>query len=318
MSVVSDDHPGSVGEAETPALAPHHIDEDVFEDASEDGEVDFKRPGAPPPPMFDFRDAPRPYVPQVGGHFQFKPREFDGVGWPEYRAYFDQLGDLNRWDDHTKALVLGLSLKGDAARVLLGIPKPRRGIYRCVLEALDQNFAPEGLMYLHKAQLKARRKKDSESMAELGRDIARLVRLAYPGAEPEWMETMGIDAFLDSLPGPASTYRLQVSMMRPKTLQEAVTIATNVDTIVGMDHKSRRGEVRVLTNEDPINIEEVEKKLNKLENMIQGMQRRSSGWDKREVVCYRCKQKGHVQRHCTQPAVSTDQGNGSGRLEARQ
>ena len=49
--------------------------------------------------------------------------------------------------------------------------------------ALAHSFALEEMVHLHQAELKARRKKGNESMADLGRDVAKLVRLANPIAE---------------------------------------------------------------------------------------------------------------------------------------
>ena len=47
-------------------------------------------------------------------------------------------------------------------------------------------------------------------MAVLGRDIARLVQLAYPQADMATRETLSINAFLDALPDPAIETRLHV------------------------------------------------------------------------------------------------------------
>ena len=50
------------------------------------------------------------------------------------------------------------------------------------------------------AELKGRKRKRDESMAELGRDLARLVQLAYLQAVPATRETLAINASLDAPP----------------------------------------------------------------------------------------------------------------------
>ena len=47
-------------------------------------------------------------------------------------------------------------------------------------------------------------------MADLGRDIAKLVRLAYLTADTATRDVIGINAFLEALPGPASKMKLCV------------------------------------------------------------------------------------------------------------
>ena len=69
-------------------------------------------------------------------------------------------------------------------------------------------------------------------MAELGRDIVRLVNLAYPQADVATRETLSINAFLDALLGPAIETRLHVIKGRPRTLQEVVAYATVIDAVL--------------------------------------------------------------------------------------
>ena len=47
-------------------------------------------------------------------------------------------------------------------------------------------------------------------MVDLGRDVLKLVRLAYPTADAATWEVIGINSFLEGLPGPASEMKLQV------------------------------------------------------------------------------------------------------------
>ena len=82
-------------------------------------------------------------------------------------------------------------------------------------------------------------------MAELGRDIARLVNLAYPQADVATRETLSINAFLDALPGPAIETRLHIIKGRPRTLQEAVTYVTKINAVLQATRMrpSNRGQV---------------------------------------------------------------------------
>ena len=68
---------------------------------------------------------------------------------------------------------------------------------------LAHRLPPQGLVHIYQAELKARRKKGGESMVDLGQNVARLVRLVYRSADGFTREVIGVNTFLDALPGPA-------------------------------------------------------------------------------------------------------------------
>ena len=190
------------------------------------------------------------------------------------------------------------------------------------------------LVHLHQAELKARKKRPDESMANLGRDVAKLVRLAYPTADPATREVIGINAFLEALPGPASEMKLHVIKGRPRSLQEAVAHATEVDAVVeaeSMKNPRRRGDIRMVGSSEEDLMAQVEKLRDELaktkaklgdeksgahpQGQKQGqMKGRTFGKKSRkEVVCYECGGKGHFKREC--PSLKKEgQGNEPRRL----
>ena len=81
-------------------------------------------------------------------------------------------------------------------------PEQRRDL--CQLTGgLRQSFCPPEQVHLYQVELKGRKGRQGKSMAELRRDIVRLVNLAYPQVDVATRETLSINAFLDALPGPA-------------------------------------------------------------------------------------------------------------------
>ena len=90
-------------------------------------------------------------------------------------------------------------------------------------------------------------------MVDLGRDVAKLVRLAYPTADAATREVIGINSFLEALPGPASEMKLHVIKERQRTLQEAVAHATEVDAVIEVESRKTsrcRGDVRMVEPAD--------------------------------------------------------------------
>ena len=143
---------------------------------------------------------PPPARPVVSTSPQMRPEDYDGTtDWSEYLIYFEQLAELYGWDEEKKAAILGVCLRGEARVVLAGLD-PARSCNTALTTALPKVF-PKEMVHVHQAELKARKKKGDESMGDLGRDIAKLVRLAYPTADTATREVIGINAFLEALPG---------------------------------------------------------------------------------------------------------------------
>ena len=56
--------------------------------------------------------------------------------------------------------------------------------------------------------------------------------MAYPQADAATLEAIGINTFMDAMPGPAIAIWLHVIRGQPKTLQEAVAYAMEVDAVL--------------------------------------------------------------------------------------
>ena len=312
-----DEHPG-------PLPGRGEEAEEVFEDASDAGEVLIRRDL--------LRSPPRPAVPREEPKTvstpTMKPECYDGTtDWSEYCIYFDQLSELYDWDEEKKAMILGISLKGEARVVLASLNAAQRRSYTALTKALAQSFAPKELVHLYQAELKARRKKGDESMVDLGRDIAKLVRLAYPTADTATREVIGINAFLEALPGPASEMKLHVIKGRPRNLQEAVAHATEVDAVMEAEQRRtsrKRGDVRMVGAEDGMQseVERLRKDLEKAKSELREVKkeagrRRREKRPLEEVTCFKCGKKGHYRNQCKEEDVEDEvnvQGNESRRL----
>ena len=119
---------------------------------------------------------------------------------------------------------------------------------RALKEALMQNFSLREQLHLYQA-LKSRQMKPWELLNSLGWDIGRMVYFAYPTAINGTRETTGINALLDAFLGSATEIRLHMVKGRPRTLQQAVTYAMEVDVVLEAEawcgHALRRGNVKV-------------------------------------------------------------------------
>ena len=256
---------------------------------------------------------------------------YDGSSsWPEYLVYFEQMAEFQGWNPREAAMTLGLSLRGAARTVLVSLTPEQRRDLRQLTGALRQNFCPPEQVHLYQAELKSRKKKRDETMADLGRDLARLVQLAYPQADMATRETLAINAFLDALPGPAIEIRLHVIKGRPKTLQEAVAYATEIDAVLQTTgtRAGYGGRIRKIEEEGPPagvskDLRDLAEAVRRLERKVNG--KTAGGAERRpmvkkrlaEIKCYGCGKMGHMRREC--PTAGEGErvarpGNGGARL----
>ena len=265
--------------------------------------------------------------PMVGSRINFKPDPYDGISdWQEYLVYFEQLAEAHNWDHNSMAMVLGLCLKGSSRSVLVNLTLAQRRDYKALKSALMQHFCPPQKVHLYQAELKARKRKPGESLSELGRDVARLIRLAYPTADVTTRETIGIKAFLEAIPGPAIEVKLNVIRGRPSTILEAVALALEVDALMEAESSKkavRPGHVHALDKGEAEQIAKLTDLVEQLSRQVQDLAPRKpqNSWrdskkplndgNKPETrVCYNCGKAGHLVKNCRLPKQP---GNGEGR-----
>ena len=118
-------------------------------------------------------------------------------------------------------------------------------------------------------------------------------------------EVIGINSFLEALPGLASEMKLHVFKGRPHTLQEAVAHAMEVDAVIEAESRktSRRGDVRMVEPAD----EDLRQEMKRLkEDLVQtkkelkeaqqeGKTRKGGRRPLEEVTCYGCGEKRTLQ-----------------------
>ncbi|CAC5404833.1 unnamed protein product [Mytilus coruscus] len=111
--------------------------------------------------------------------------------WNEFIQYFENLSELNVWNNEKSRMVLLNTLRGPAETYAYGMPLIIQRDYNRLKQKMEEKFG-------HTA-MKER---------------------AYPGS-PEIVEDNSIQAFLDKC-GQSEDFRLAVKRTRPNTLQEAV------------------------------------------------------------------------------------------------
>ena len=199
-----------------------------------------------------------------------KPATFDGTAaWMDYKAHFEACAELNNWTNDQKGLYLSVSLRGQAQGVFgnLGTGKHT---YDELVTALEERFAPPNQTELYRVQLRERRQKASETMAELGQDIRRLTNLAYPKAPTDVRETLSKEQFVDALV--SSEMRLKIKQARPADLNDAVRHAVELEAFYRAENKQLgQGVIQVTTTSEPSNDMKWKEAFSSLKNSMDEM-----------------------------------------------
>ena len=260
------------------------------------------------------------------------PHSFDGktgFQWSSYKEHFKICASINGWSPNEKAHWLAGSLQGRDANVLVG----QRGkwTYDSLLKALDVQLGPSHHPNVHMSALRQRRKKKSESLAELGSSIKELVALAYPDISGGALSRISISAFLDAL----TNWEMKqfVLSRQPTSIEHAVDIASEWEVFrttetdsqmlmhIAMDHSGPTVETDVANRlcmlehkmnqlkteshsaykpeNDIVSVHsrllELEEKLKQANKQIEGLLKQVH---RKSIKCYNCGGLGHIAKNC--------------------
>ena len=230
--------------------------------------------------------------------------KYNGSGrWEDFLCQFRRASKVNRWTEDDRIELLCLHLEGTALEFVNGLPVGRVQRFEDLVEALEGRFGTERMATVFKCELRQRKRKRGESLPDLGQELRRLYRLAYPRATQEEQEEQLVDRFIEALGD--RQQRLEVRRGRPQTLEEAIHVAMDAEAweMEEEDGKRARAVSVDASKGDPmVNL------LTNLTGMVEDLSRKLSangradaGKARREPVkCYQCGKEGHYKSQCPQ------------------
>lgn len=265
-----------------------------------------------------------------------RPPTFNGKqSWEDYKVQFDMVSKLNCWGDEERASHLAVSLTGDASSILSDMESADRINFEKLCLALSTRYGTEQRVELHRSELRNKTRLSNETLPELAHAIQRLTRLSYPSMPSESREIIAKDAFLDSLND--QDLRWGVCQARPKSFQEAVNIACELDSHRRIDSQRQQQKhtaVRTVANCESSNCtsfntrtlancessnctsdnNNIDSRLSKLEEMMTFMCNQAKARSYRGIPgkCWTCGDVGHMSRSCPQKTTNEKSGAISG------
>jgi hypothetical protein len=267
------------------------------------------------------------------------PERFTGEGeFDEFKFQFERAAKVNKWDQDEKCAYLGLCLTGNALKAFRALASAVQDDYIQAIAALEAKFQPKEKSEVYRIQFETRVRNQGEELSALATNLELLVQRAYPGLPLEAHDDLAKARFLACLD---SSIRLACRQSRPKSLQEAVGVAYEIEGMnmrEGLAAKKQCSCIQPARSEEPVcaavgntagndrmaellraNVTAMQKMTEALQelrgtanggatgNIATGNQR-----DRRQRVCFGCGKPGHFKAQCPQSAGWQNPGNGRG------
>ena len=172
-----------------------------------------------------------------------KPPRFDGSASVDtFLIQFATCADYNGWTDEDKAANLKCNLSGPVGQLLWEAGDAAQLSYPQLVSKLRARYGSEGQKELFVAQLRARRRRSNESLAELYRDVKRLMSLAYSNSYgSELHEEISKSHFIAALGD--RNLELKLREREPKDLDSTFALAVRLEAYQSAaddDHRDAR------------------------------------------------------------------------------
>lgn len=287
-------------------------------------------------PNADFR----PRLPGAGQAISrpvFMPEVYTGVGreWSDWIEQFELASTVNSWDDSVKLQFVSLLLSGRAREMYNGLSAEAKRSYAALKAAMTRSLEPCCSNEWSRVAFSERRRLPNETGQEFGNALRRLVTKAYPSLDDNARDMLARDQFVTHFA--SGDFRVSLRTAKPKTLESAVHLATEMELLRKLEHSSVAIDARVrgVTENKSKTDERLESLLGVVEGLcqevktiqssVQALQRASKtpasnvspnipgtssagsrvasssmgrGVSKRAGVCWECGCDRHLRRDC--------------------
>jgi len=154
--------------------------------------------------------------------------KFDGTGsFETFFAHFRNCAEHNKWKPTEQLSWLKSSLIKNAGQVLWDLSPDSTDTFSKLVDVLTNRFGGVKQTDKHRMELRYRKRRPNESLADLHQDISRLMALAHPQLPSSSRDTIAVDYFIDSLND--ADFALKVRERNPASLDEALRVSLQLE-----------------------------------------------------------------------------------------
>ena len=173
------------------------------------------------------------------------PDQYTGEeDWLDWITNFELCAKINEWDDESKATFLAVRMKSIAQQVYRDLPSTCKDNYEELKAAMATRFGRTKHTELYKAELRFVKRGKNEKLTELANRIRHLACEAYPIVDVTFRDELARDQFMDALDD--REFRLKVRQLRPKSLDEAVAFASEIEAMEQAEERKQNKSVHTM------------------------------------------------------------------------
>ena len=194
---------------------------------------------------------------------------FDGTVSAQFRPWIIQFEAIARhqcWTLGERVVCLVVSLTGPAANLLIGMTMGQLDDYTFLVARLSRRYDPPEREEAHRAELRTRTRRRSESADEFAENLKNLAQRAYTSADQNMLDNLVVERFRE---GHGNEELKKHLCLYPSTgLQDLIGACVRFETHVEIGlraHKSNEGLYTVQgSNQAELTLEEVTRAAHKL------------------------------------------------------
>ena len=131
------------------------------------------------------------------------PDTFTGeASWDDWMCHFENVADVNGWDDDQKLKFLKVCMTGQAQKAFQHLNGDIQANYSEVKRAPRARFEPQSKKIRYQVEFQSRRKKKTENWADFAEDLRTLTDKAFPELEDKAREHLVLNSYLNQLEHP--------------------------------------------------------------------------------------------------------------------
>ena len=129
--------------------------------------------------------------------------------WEQWYFRFQNVAAVNDWHTETPLKWLKVRLVGWAQTAFQRLPDDTQADFKQAVAALKEHFEPVSCKTCYQVELQSRRKRKTESWADLADDLRRLADKAYPDLEERARERLALNTYLSLVDNPQVTFAVK-------------------------------------------------------------------------------------------------------------